>query len=77
VALMAVTPHEGWIGHALTEFEAATGTRAALLTRFGSGQLPLPSTLIQSGDILHVLATDERRPALHDLAARAPQGGQA
>jgi trk system potassium uptake protein TrkA len=77
VALMAVSPHEGWIGHAVTEFEAATGTRAALLTRFGSGQLPLPSTLIQSGDILHVLATDERRAALHDLAARPPQGTQA
>src|SRR3954471_24734408 len=50
VALVAVSPDEGWIGRSVAEFEAATGTRAALLTRFGTGQLPLPATLIQSGD---------------------------
>jgi trk system potassium uptake protein TrkA len=76
VALVAVTPHEGWIGRSVADFEAATGTRAALFTRFGTGQLPLPATLIQSGDTLHVLATDEHRATLHDVAARPPQGGQ-
>jgi trk system potassium uptake protein len=75
VALVAVATHEGWIGRPLTEFEAATGTRAALLTRFGAGQLPVPSTLIQSGDILHVLATDDRRTALQEIAGRPPTGG--
>jgi trk system potassium uptake protein TrkA len=76
VALVAVTPHEGWIGRLVTDFEAATGTRAALYTRFGAGQLPVASTLIQSGDILHVLATDDHRNALHDIAGRAPEGGR-
>jgi trk system potassium uptake protein TrkA len=76
VALIAVTPHEGWIGRPITELEAATGTRAALFTRFGEGQLPLPSTLIQSGDIVHVLATDDRRSTLHEIAAHPPQAGQ-
>jgi trk system potassium uptake protein TrkA len=75
VALVAVTPHEGWIGRSIADFETATGTRAALFTRFGSGQLPVPAMLIQSGDTLHVLATDDRRATLHDIAARAPQGG--
>ena len=58
VALVTVTPNEGWVGHRLTDFEAASGARIALVTRFGTGQLPLPSTLIQSGDTLHVLTTD-------------------
>jgi trk system potassium uptake protein TrkA len=75
VVLVAVTPHEGWIGRPITEFEAETGTRAALFTRFGAGQLPLPSTLIQSGDMLHVLATDDRRAALREIAGRPPSGG--
>ena len=70
-----MSPHEGWIGKPLKEFEAATGTRAALFTRFGAGQLPLPSTLIQSGDLLHVLATDDHRDALHEIARRPPAGG--
>jgi trk system potassium uptake protein TrkA len=75
VALMAVSPHEGWIGRSVTELEAATGARAALFTRFGTGQLPLPSTLIQSGDVLYMLATDDRRQPLHEIAGRAPQAG--
>jgi trk system potassium uptake protein len=76
VALVAVTPHEGWIGRTLADFEAATGTRAALFTRFGSGELPTPTTVIQSGDTLHVAATDDRRDTLHAVAASPPpQGG--
>jgi trk system potassium uptake protein TrkA len=72
VALVAVAPDEGWIGKPVTEFEAATGTRAAVVTRFGKGQLPVPSTLIQSGDTLHVLATEDHREALRAVAGHAP-----
>ena len=75
VALVAVTPDVGWIGRPIAAFEAATGTRAALFTRFGTGQLPVPSTLIQSGDILHVLATDDRRTTLHQIAGKPPTEG--
>jgi trk system potassium uptake protein TrkA len=76
VALIAVAPHEGWIGRSIQEFEAATGTRSAVLTRFGTGQLAQPGMLIQSGDTLYVLATDDRREALHAIAGRAPQAGE-
>jgi trk system potassium uptake protein TrkA len=75
VALVGVAPHEGWIGRSVVDFEAATGARTALLTRFGKGQLPTASTLIQSGDTLHVLVTDDLRPALHELASSGPDGG--
>ncbi|MDT4912300.1 MAG: trk/ktr system potassium uptake protein [Pseudonocardiales bacterium] len=77
VALVAVAPHEGWIGRSIADFEAATGTRAAIYTRFGTGQLPLPSTLIQSGDTLHMLTIDEHRTTLHEVAGRAPDGSAA
>jgi trk system potassium uptake protein len=75
VALVAVAPHEGWIGRSVVDFDAGTGGRTALYTRFGKGELPVPSTLIQSGDVLHVLVTDEHRKALHDLASSGPDGG--
>lgn len=75
VSLVAVAPNEGWIGKSISAFETATGTRAALLTRFGAGQLAVPSTLIQSGDKLHVLTTDENAKSLHDIASRDPDGG--
>jgi trk system potassium uptake protein TrkA len=76
VALVAVTPHEGWIGKSVTQFEAATGTRVAVYTRFGTGQVPVQKTLIQSGDTLHALATDDQRDLLRKVAGNAPEAGQ-
>jgi trk system potassium uptake protein TrkA len=75
VALVAVAPHEGWIGRSVADFESVTGTRAAIVTRFGTGQLPLPTTIIQAGDKLHMLATDEYAATLQTVAGRAPEGG--
>lgn len=76
VALVAVSPHEGWIGHSVSEFEAATAARVGVLTRFGSGTLPTANTLIQSGDTMHVLTTDEHAELLREIAGRAPEGGR-
>ncbi len=76
VALVAVSPHEGWIGRSITEFDTVTGGRTALYTRFGKGHLPSPSTLVQSGDSLHVLITDEHRDRLHEIATHGPAATQ-
>ncbi len=77
VALVHVSPHEGWIGHLLTDFEAATGSRVALVTRFGIGELPTASTIVQDGDALHVLVNDAHAPVLREVAERAPEGAHA
>jgi trk system potassium uptake protein TrkA len=74
VSVVAVAPDEGWIGTSIGDFEAATGTRAGLLTRFGAGQIATPGTLLQAGDTLHVLATDDTAKALRDIAGRPPEG---
>ena len=56
----------GWIGHRITELEAAVDGRVAYLTRLGEGLLPGPDTVYQDGDLVHVslwrehLATAER-----------------
>ena len=77
VALVHVSPHEGWIGHLLTDFEAATGSRVALVTRFGIGELPTSSTMVQDGDALHVLVNDAHAAVLREVAERAPEGAHA
>lgn len=69
VVLLRVAPAESWVSHRLTEFETATGARVALVTRFGIGELPTPSMVIQDGDVLHMLTTDERVPLLREVAA--------
>jgi trk system potassium uptake protein len=74
VVLLQVTPNEGWVGHRITDFEAATGARVALVTRFGLGQLPTSSMLIQDGDALHALTTDDQTGLLREVAGSAPEG---
>jgi trk system potassium uptake protein TrkA len=48
--------HEDWVGHRVTELEAATSGRVAFLIRFGSGVLPDPKTVIQAGDQVYIAA---------------------
>lgn len=71
VAMVSVAPHEGWIGRSLADFEAASGSRTAVVTRFGTGQLPTPTTIIQDGDRLHVMTTGDV-DALTAIASSAP-----
>ena len=75
IVMLQVSPDEGWVGHKLSEFEAATSSRVGLVTRFGVGELPTVSTLIQAGDTIHVLTTDARTPLLRDVASTSPEGG--
>ena len=76
VSLLRVTPHEGWVGRRLTDFEAATGSRIGMITRFGVGDLPVASTVIQAGDVLHAFVTDAHVEVLRDLAGRSPGGDE-
>ena len=76
VLLMRVTVTESWVGRRLTEFEAATGARAAWLVRFGESQLPTAGTVLQDGDQLALAATDEISARVHDLVESGPQGGE-
>jgi trk system potassium uptake protein len=74
LAMVALTMNEDWIGRPLREIEQATGSRIAFLTRFGLGELPTPSMVLQEGDILHVMVGDAHREALPAIAAGSPDG---
>jgi trk system potassium uptake protein TrkA len=74
VAMLHVTPDEGWVGHSLADFESATGSRVGLLTRFGVGELPKTDQLIQAGDSLHVLTPEDHVVVVRHVAGAAPEG---
>jgi trk system potassium uptake protein TrkA len=74
VSLVRVTPHEEWIGHLVRDFEAASGGRVAIVTRFGVGELPTASTMVQDGDALHVLVAEAHAQTLRDVAQHGPEG---
>jgi trk system potassium uptake protein TrkA len=56
VAVLEVALHEDWVGRKATDLEAAIGARVAFLIRFGTGILPEPKTVIQSGDQVYIAA---------------------
>jgi trk system potassium uptake protein TrkA len=74
VAMLHVTPDEGWVGHSLADFESATGSRVGLLTRFGVGELPKTDQLLQAGDSLHVLTPEDHVVVVRQVAGAAPEG---
>jgi trk system potassium uptake protein TrkA len=74
VAMLHVTPDEGWVGHTVTDFESASGSRVGLVTRFGVGQLPKPDLVLQAGDSLHVLTAEDHVVVLREIAGRGPEG---
>lgn len=72
VAIVEVPVHSAWIGHPLKLLEDATGTRAAYVMRFGIGTLPTASTVLQDGDQVFMLVTDEIAKTVSAVSAAAP-----
>ncbi|MFI0899675.1 potassium channel family protein [Streptomyces sp. NPDC020983] len=60
VQLAEVHTSPAWIGHKISELQEETGARVAFLTRLGEAMLPGAQTVLQEGDLVHVmLRTDE------------------
>jgi trk system potassium uptake protein TrkA len=75
VAMIEPALHPGWITHRLRALEEATGARAAYVSRFGVGMLPTQSTVIQEGDQVFLLVTDDTIDQVTRVAGAAPEGG--
>jgi trk system potassium uptake protein TrkA len=59
VALARVNVHTGWVGQPITKLEAVSGARIAFLTRLGEGILPNGETVLQEGDLVHVMLRED------------------
>ena len=76
VAIIEVAVHPGWVGRPLPLLEAATGTRVAYLVRFGAAILPTEVTVLQEGDQVSLLVTDQVARQASRVAAAAPVGAE-
>jgi trk system potassium uptake protein TrkA len=74
VQLCEMHPHKDWFGMAITELEAATGTRVAFITRLGEGLIPDPHSVLQEGDLLHVTVRDAEINTVEEIFSRSPEG---
>ncbi|MCW2665665.1 MAG: potassium transporter TrkA [Frankiales bacterium] len=73
VALAEVAVSPDWVGTHVGRLEQATGARVGLLTRLGEGKLPDAGTLIQEGDLVHLLVESTRLDEVVAICAAAPQ----
>jgi trk system potassium uptake protein TrkA len=75
VSIVEVPLHRDWVGRTLKELEEATGSRVAYLMRFGMGTLGTPSTIIQDGDQVFTLVTDDTVGDVLDIASGSQREG--
>jgi trk system potassium uptake protein len=55
VQLSEVPVAAAWVGHRVSHLQERTGVRVAFLTRLGEAMLPTARTVLQEGDLVHVM----------------------
>jgi trk system potassium uptake protein TrkA len=75
VSIVETPLHRDWIGRTVKSLEDRTGSRVAYMARFGLGMLAQPSTVLQDGDQIYMLVTDETVDQVLDIAQGADKEG--
>ncbi|WBQ02252.1 potassium channel family protein [Kribbella sp. CA-293567] len=73
VRLAEVHVHSGWVGRLALDIERATGARVAFLTRLGEGLIPKADTVIQEGDLVHVVMLEREAAAVESQLGSKPE----
>jgi trk system potassium uptake protein TrkA len=73
VRLAEVHAHSGWVGRLALDIERATGARVAFLTRLGEGLLPTADTVIQEGDLVHMVMLERDAATVESQLGTKPE----
>jgi trk system potassium uptake protein TrkA len=60
VQLSEVHVTAAWVGHRVSTFQERAGVRVAFLTRMGEPMLPTAATVLQEGDLVHLMMYSDR-----------------
>ena len=74
IVLAEVAFSPAWIGEQVKSLEASTMTRVAFVDRLGQAFVPEPGTVLQEGDVLHIVARESDLDRV--AAAFAARGGE-
>jgi trk system potassium uptake protein TrkA len=72
VRLAEVAVDPAWVGERIRDLEEAAGARVAFVTRLGEGLLPEDETVLQDGDLVHVVMRDEDADSVEAAFGRRP-----
>jgi trk system potassium uptake protein TrkA len=73
VRLAEVHVTSDWVGHPVSALEAAAGARVAFLSRYGDGIVPDEHTVIQEGDLVHVIMRVDDIPRVTEVLESTPE----
>ena len=76
IVLAEVAFSDRWLGEKIKAVELATNTRIAFLDRLGEALIPSPPTVLQEGDVLHVIAHEDELDRITELFSVGPEGGR-
>jgi trk system potassium uptake protein len=74
IALAEMQVHPDWVGRLVHDLQDSTGARIAFLTRLGVAVLPTRETVLQDGDVVHVLLMREDEDHIQEVFQAAPEG---
>jgi trk system potassium uptake protein len=75
IVLAEVAYDDHWLGEKVTALEDSARTKISFIARLGEAILPGPSTVLQEGDVLHVIADEKDLDRIAAaLAKPAPPG---
>jgi trk system potassium uptake protein TrkA len=68
---LAVT--DDWIGRRTIEFQERTGSRIAWIDRLGEGVIPTRDSVLQEGDMMHLVLREENAERVYTAYEQGPE----
>src|SRR6478735_4486598 len=73
VQLAEVHTSSSWVGHKISRLQEETGVRVAFVTRLGEAILPSSQTVLQEGDLVHVMMRTDEVHKVEAAFAKGPE----
>jgi trk system potassium uptake protein TrkA len=64
---------DAWVGHRTVDLQVQSSCRIAWIDRLGEGMLPTRETVIQEGDLLHLVVREESAAHAYAVLERGPE----
>jgi trk system potassium uptake protein TrkA len=76
IVLAELTCCDDWLSEKVGALESAAGARIAFISRLGQALVPGPNTVLQQGDVLHVIAKEENLNQIASVFAKPTAPGK-
>lgn len=73
IRLDAVPCPEPWVGHRTVQFQSQSGCRIAWIDRLGEGMLPTKESVLQEGDLMHLVMREETAERVYTVIGAGPE----